>query len=296
MERAKRICKKLLFLHPVLIVLLAAASGAGLGWVFLTGHEASWMAYPIYVLSFYALTVLCVWLVPVILRQFKKRRENEKAQTLEEKENSFRKSLISGMTVNLIYALFHMILGLVSSSVWTASRGIYQLVTALIHGILLWCQRRMVKAETEQAQQYIGWSGFQACGIWLLVLHLTMTGLVFQMVWNGEAGDYPGVLIFAVAAYTFYKLTVAIIRVVHYRKNATPLWGAARNIDLSEALMNLYTLQAAMLSIFSTPEQSGFRFLMNSLTGIAVCLMTVTGAIGMICHGRKRKNETLGET
>lgn len=295
MDQFKRVCRKLLFPHWLLILLAAALSAAGLGWVFLTGREMHWTAYPIYVLSAYALTVLCIWLVPIILRTVREKKEHPKALTPEEKENKFSRSLVSGMAMNLIYAAFHMVMGAVTRSAWTGSQGAYQLVIALIHLALMVYERRIRKAEGLQEKGRIGWKGFRACGIWLLILHLTMTGLVFQMIWYRETENYPGVMIFAVAAYTFYKLTVAILRVVQYRRNESPLWGAARNIDLSEAMMNLFTLQAALLHVFSTAQQESFRFLMNSLTGGAVCLLAVGGAVGMILHGSKRMNETIGE-
>lgn len=284
--------KKFLYPHPVLVVLLTILSGAGLGWIFLTGRETSWIAYPIYVLSFYALTVLCLWLVPVVIREAKKPK---KVKTREEKERAFRKSLISGLVMNLVYALFHLLMGYVSKSIWTGSQGAYQLVMALIHLVLLHYDHKMRKEEDPRRQQAVGWNGFRACGVWLLILHLTMTGLVFQMVWNGETENDNQIVVIGVAAYTFYKLVMAVIRVVQYKKNASPLWGAARNIDLSEALMNLFTLQASLLSAFSTADQAGFRFLMNSLFGGVVCLMMVGGAIGMAAHGKKRKNEIIGE-
>lgn len=292
MERFKRICRMLLFPHWLIVLLVAAASAAGLGYVFLTGRELSWMAYPIYVLSAYALTVLCIWLVPIAIR---KAKEPPKVLTQAQREAAFRKSLRSGAAMNLVYALFHMAMGAVTRSPWTGSQGAYQLVTALIHLVLMGYERKMAKEEDAGAKALVGWKGFQACGVWLLILHLTMTGLVFQMVWYREAENYPGVMIFAVAAYTFYKLTRAVIRVVQYRKNASPLWGASRNIDLSEAMMNLFTLQAALLSVFGTAEQEGFRFLMNSLVGGAVCLLAVGGAVGMIGHGNMKMKNIAGE-
>lgn len=295
MEQFKKFCKKALSPHWLLILLFTALCGTGLAWVFLTGHETRWIAYPLYVLSFYTLTVLCIWAVPRIVKGVKAREEKGKTVTLADKKRRFRRSLIQGMVMNLVYALFQMIMGYFTRSAWTGSQGAYQLIMALIHVVLLYYDRKMEKEEDLQARWRTGWNGFQVCGIFLLILHLTMTGLVFQMVWKGETEHDNEILVIGVAAYTFYKLAMAIIRVVQYRKNASPLMGAARNIDLSEALMNLFTLQASLLSIFSTAGQEGFRFLMNTLFGGAVCLMAVGGAVGMITHGNKRKNETVGE-
>ncbi len=280
---------KLLYPHPAVTGLLTALSGAGLLWLFATGRENTAAACCFYPLCAYSLLVLCLALVPWLLRTVKALRS---ARGQDAGEPAFRRSLITGMAMNLVYALFQLAVGALTASPWTGSQGAYQLIMALIHLVLLGYETRQRRTKDPAA---LGWKGFQACGICLLILHLTMTGLVFQMVWQGEAEDYPGVLIFGVAAYTFYKLTMAIIRVAQYRKNANPLWGAAKNIDLSEATMNLFTLQAALLQVFSRPEEGNFRFLMNNLTGGACCLMTVLGAVGMITHGRKKQLSLQGD-
>ncbi len=280
---------KFLHPHPAVTGLLAVLTGAGLTWLFAAGRENTVAAYCFYPLCAYSLLVLCLALVPWLLRRAK---APGREQTAHSQELAFRRSLITGLTMNLVYALFQLAVGALTASPWTGSQGAYQLIMALIHLVLLGYETRQRRAADPAA---LGWAGFRACGLWLLILHLTMTGLVFQMVWQGETEEYPGVLIFGVAAYTFYKLTMAIIRVVQYRKNANPLWGAAKNIDLSEATMNLFTLQAALLRVFSRPEEGDFRFLMNNLTGGACCLMTVLGAVGMIYHGQRKMKNLQGD-
>lgn len=295
MEQFIKICKKLLFPHWAWNLLLTPLTAAALVWVFLTGRQESWIAYPVYVLSFYALTVLCIRLIPFLIRVTKQLKIKKASMTPEDRRKRFHISLLTGLGMNLVYALLNLIMGAATQSAWVVSQGAYHLVLTLIHLVLMGYERRIKKSETEIKKLYIGWSGFQTTGILLMLLHLTMAAQVFQMIWNGEAEDYPGVMIFAVAAFTFYKLIIAIIRVAQYRKNTNPIWGAARNIDLSEAMMSLYMLQAAMLSIFGTGQQDDFRFLMNALTGGVVCLLAVAGAVGMIFHGKRKKKESLGE-
>ncbi len=210
-------------------------------------------------------------------------------------KSDFRRSLRLSGGMSLAYALFYLVTGLALSSAWTISQGAYQLTAALLYLNLLGYERKICRTEDAAERQAVGWRGFRASGIWLLVQHLTMTGLVFQMVWRGEARQYPGYLIYAVAAYAFYKLTMAILRAVKCRQNFPPLWGAAKNIALSEALMNMLFLQSAMLAAFSTSEQTDFRQRMCGISGGIVCLMTVGGAVGMIAHGQKRGKESIGE-
>ncbi len=294
MEKFKCFCRKALNLHWAIILLLTVLCGAGLGWVFLTGHDTHWLSYPIYVLSFYTLIVLSFRGIPKAVRVVKAYRAAQKAKTVEDREQDFHKSLIKGVIVNLGWALIQMFIGYFDISVWTGSQGAYTLIMAFIMIVLLFYDKRQNVADNAHEKQKIGWKGFRTCGIWLFILHLTMTGQVFLMIWRGETEHDNEILVIGVAAYTFYKLILAIIRVVQYKNNASPLWGAASDIDLSEAMMNLYILQASMLSIFGSDEQEGFRFLMNSLVGIVVCLMTVGGSIGMIFHGNKRMKETEG--
>ena len=58
MEKAKRILKKLLFPHAVLILLLTVLSAAGLTYVFTHAMNSHPVAYVIYLLSFYTLCVV----------------------------------------------------------------------------------------------------------------------------------------------------------------------------------------------------------------------------------------------
>ena len=130
-------------------------------------------------------------------------------------------------------------------------------------------------------------------GIALFGINLTMTGLAFQMIWMGRGEFYSEIMVIAVAAYTFYKLTIAVINVVKCRKSNFPILGASRNFAMTEALMNQFSLQVALLDAFGDGYE--YVFLMNSLTGFAVCLSTMLGGLGMVLHGRKRINEIRGE-
>lgn len=292
MEWFKKIGKSLLYPHWAVLLLLVPAATAALIWVFLSGNNSAWFAYPIFVLAFYTLMALCIRLTPLIIRRAKEGKQKRDSVTPEQKEKRFHIKLYEGLLINLVYAGFNLLMGILNRSTWMGSVGLYHLILTLIHLILVLYQHKLDKTEEIDEQQRTGWSGFQMTGILLMILHLTMTGMVFQMIWQGEVDEYPGFFIFAVAAFTFYKLTIAIIRVVQYRKNHSPIWGAARNIDLSEAMMSMFSLQTALLAAFDdgTMDQT----MMNSLTGGAVCLLAVGGAVGMIVHGSKRKKETGG--
>ena len=128
----------------------------------------------------------------------------------------------------------------------------------------------------------------------LLALNLWMSVMVFEMIWNGHGEQYPGLMVFAVAAYTFYKLTIAIARVILCRKSRSLIQGVVRNVDLLEAMMSLFSLQTGLFAAFG--QDFEHQTLMNCFTGGAVCLLVVLGALGMLLHGRRRRNEIRRDT
>lgn len=290
MERFKEIARKLLHPHWALTLLLCLGSGAGLAWIFLNGHEMAWFAYPIYVLSFYALTAACVVLVPKLIRLAKVKREHDAKQ---DKTKQLRNSLYQNLLVNLGYGLIQMFLGAVTGSVWVGSNGLYNFVHGLAHAVLVHYENKLEKLEDRQQRLTLAWRCYRICGYVLFALNLTMTGIAFQMIWKGEGDSYSEIMVIAVAAFTFYKLTVAIIGVFQCRKNNSPILGAARNMALTEALMTLFSLQTALFASYG--QDFDQQFLMNSLTGGAICLMTVLGGLGMVIHGKKRSEEITGE-
>ncbi|MBE6950414.1 MAG: hypothetical protein E7451_03665 [Ruminococcaceae bacterium] len=289
MEKARAIAKRLLFLPGALAGLVGAAAFCALGWVFLKGYEAAWFAYPVYVLSFYALTVVCIHVVPKVIAWGKKPREERRFRFPPEKKKDLVLSLRMTLWINIGYALFHFLAGVWMRSNWMACNGGYYLVNAVIMGVLVGYERKIAVIDNDYRRLRTGWRVYELCGGLLLSLNLCMSVMVFQIIWQGQGEEYPGLLIFAVAAYTFYKLTIAVIRVVQCRKNRSPILGIARNMDLIEAMMSLFSLQTGLFAAFG--QDFAHQTLMNCLTGGGVCALVLLGALGMMLHGRKRRNE-----
>lgn len=277
--------KKFLFLPWPLAVLLSVLFGGGLVWIFLEGLDTRWYAYPVYVGAFYALVADCALLIPWLVKRH--RTPKKKAADPEQK---FRRSLRTHLLVDLIYGGWQIVQGVVVGSAWVGGYGIYNVCHGFMRVVLARYERKLQAMDEGAKKQKLAWRCYTICGFWMVVLNLTMTGLVFQMIWMGRGSRYSEIGVIAVAAFTFYKLTMAIIRVVQCRRSNEPISGAARNLGLAEAMMSLFSLQVALFSVYG--EGFDGQLLMNSLTGFAVCLMTMLGGVGMIAHGFKRNKET----
>lgn len=293
MDRVKKICKILLWPHWAVTALLTVASAVGLAWVFLTGRDAEWVAYPVYVLSAYSLTALCIALAPEIIKWTAAWKMKKAKRTAEDIRKHLRRSLYKSLSVNAVYAVFKIGSGILYQSAWLWSSGLYYLVLSLIRIVLAVYERKAEKKTDPNQRQRAAWSAFQTCGFLLLLLNLTMTGMAFQMIWRESGKSYGEIVTIAIAAFTFYRLTNAIVQVAGSRKKKSPIDGAARNISLTEAMMSLFSLQTALFATYGGDFED--QLVLNCLTGGTVCLLAVLGALGMVLHGRKRKQELLGE-
>ena len=121
----------------------------------------------------------------------------------------------------------------------------------------------------------------------MLLLNAAVTVMVVQMVWQNRGYSYPGYVIYVSAAYTFYRLTMAIVRAVKNRKDHSPVFAAAGVMDLCAALMSIFALQTAMFSSFGGDMTAENRFLMNTLTGTGVSILVLCAAVVMIVRATK---------
>ena len=121
---------------------------------------------------------------------------------------------------------------------------------SLIRLLLVRYEKKQSVLDDPKEKAILGWKGFSVCGILMFLLNIAMVGIVAQMIWGGQGSSYPEIMVYAVATYTFYRLTTAIIRVVRSGHGGNPIHGAAQSISLTAAMMSLYSLQVTMLNVF----------------------------------------------
>lgn len=121
------------------------------------------------------------------------------------------------------------------------------------------------------------------CGFMLFIINIAFMGIVMQMIWQDKGYHYPGFLIYFVAAYTFYCITISIFNLIRYRKLENPVLTAAKAISLVNALSSLIALETALFSQFGKNAQ--FKELMIETTGFIVCIFIFILAFFMVLKG-----------
>ena len=261
------------------VALISTACVAGLIWVFANGLETWVPAYFLYAASAYCLTAVCVQL-PGFIRGTKiwLSRHPKAAALLKNEAFRFRLELYFEQFINFAYGIFKITSGVVMGSAWIGCDGIYNLTQALIQLFQILRQRKPGKL----VQQ---WKSYRFCGVLILLMHLTLTGIVFQMVnWN-RAEEQGQIMVIATAAFAFYKFTNSFVDIARDRKHTRPIDSSIRMLDLAQAIFALFSLQASMFHTFGTGES--WEHYMNIITGCTVCLSVVSMGIYMIRRGNR---------
>jgi len=255
-------------------VLLFAALCVGLIWVFMNGLELWWPSYILYGLSAYTLTALCIKLPGAVRMERSWLKSHPKVEQLIHNEAlKFSLELYIEQFINFAYGIFKIASGVIVGSAWIGADGIYNLVQAMIQ--LFQILRRKKPGNLQQQ-----WKSYRFCGVLILLMHLTLIGIVFQMVnWNRveESGE---IMIIATAAFAFYKFISSFIDLAKDRKHAHPIDSSVRMLELSQAIFAIFSLQAGLLHTFGTGEC--WEHPLNLAVGCLVCLLTVAMGIYMI--------------
>ena len=123
----------------------------------------------------------------------------------------------------------------------------------------------------------------------LLLLNLALSGVVLLTIAEGTAKAYSGIMAISIAAYTFYKIIMAVIHMVKVRKMESPILITIRNIGVADALVSMLTLQMTMLVSFQGTDSPDMNR-MNGITGLAVCLLISALGISTIYYAFKRRS------
>ncbi len=292
----KKILFKILF-PPVRIIVLSSVIGFPAVVISLNFlSQSNPVRYISYLLSAYALTVLCVNFPKakrrcselihgdeikaiVSFRRFM-RRHKYTSMYLNDIEFRAKVSLYAGLAINLLYAVFKCSTGVIFRSAWLWAIGIYYVMLSSIRFVLLKNAVITDKKEHGAERKIHEYKSARLCGIMMLALNIAMGGMTFQMIWKNRSYEYKGYIIYISALYAFYCLINAVVNVVKFAKINNAILSAAKLLALAGALMSMFALQTAMFSAFGGGED--FRRMMNTITGGTVCLIVTVMAVFMI--------------
>ena len=187
-----------------------------------------------------------------------------------------RVSLYVSFGINLAYAGFKLVSGIVYGAFWFDAFAVYYLLLTVIRFLLL----RYMRNNQNRQDRIAEFRRYRLCGILMLIMNIALTGVVTHMMIKNASYAYHEIVIITMAIYTVYAVTVSVIDLVRYRKYARPLISAVKAIRFTAALVSLLSIEASMLAKYGNDES--FRRLMISLTGAGVCMFVMAMSVYMI--------------
>lgn len=288
----KKIGRKLLFPPVWVMILLVILSAIAVPYVLITGNTTSVLAYVTYVVSFYTLCVVCIFCVMVLPGRYRQIRQKIHDHPLGNRyltDAVFRThvSLYTSLGVNLLYVALNVVSYVLYRSMWFVCLAVYYVILALMRFLLV----RYVRGNQIGTNRWGELKRSALCAWILLTLNFFLSGAVLMIVYQDKGFQYHGVLIYVMAAYTFYITTHAIIDLIKYRKYHSPVMTTAKMITFCAALVSMLSLETAMFSQFGAEMTLKDQRLMIMLTGAGVSIAVISVSVYMILRCAKEMKQ-----
>lgn len=190
--------------------------------------------------------------------------------------------------INVAYTVYNGVIGIMNQSAWFITMAVYYSLLGIMRYRAVNAERKISRMEDPKQIKKKELSIIRTDGILLLVLNLTLSGVVLLTIAKGTAKTHTEIMVISIAAYTFYKITKAVINMIKVRKMQSPILITIRNIGVADALVSMLTLQSTMLTSFQKTNSIDANR-MNGITGLAVCILIALLGASMIYYASKRK-------
>ena len=176
-------------------------------------------------------------------------------------------ALISLVT-NIAYSTYYLVFAVLSGSWWMLTLGSYYLILSLV---------RFVVLQTKGKERFI----VKFTGVMLMILSIPLVGTVVLSVTEDRGQEFHMILMIAMAAYAFTKITLATINLIKSRRSSSAALITLRNISFADAFVSIFALQRSMLVSFEGMSEAEI-VIMNAVLGSAVCVVVFLLGINLI--------------
>ncbi|MBP3399189.1 MAG: hypothetical protein J6K75_05480 [Erysipelotrichaceae bacterium] len=243
----------------------------------------------VYVLSFYSLVIFCTACYKKIPKCFmrikSKAYENQHIRKyFTDRETRMKVNTVQSLLINGVYSALNLMYAYQYQTAWFMIFSVYYGVLAFLRFLLI----RYVENLTSKYDVLKELKICRLCSWGLISINFLMFGAVLMMVYFGRGFTYSGILIYAMALYTFYMFSVAMIDMIRYRNQDHPFLSVASAVRLSAALVSMLCLETAMFSQFGEETSIAFQKIMIISTGIGIAAIVFMIAIYLVVSTTKK--------
>ena len=176
--------------------------------------------------------------------------------------------------MTLAFAIYNRILGAVNKSIWHESIGLYYLLLLIIKVIIVLTQKD-AKKRTFERKEKINKIVFYITGVILFLVNIALTVPIILMIKNQRTVIFGLIESIAIAAFTTFKVYMAIRNYIKNRKSTIIIVKEIKTISLIEAIVSILTLQNTLITVNgSVEEDEGLTTLtiVSSIAGLLIIL------------------------
>ena len=176
--------------------------------------------------------------------------------------------------MTLAFAIYNRILGAVNKSIWHESIGLYYLLLLIIKVIIVLTQKD-AKKRTFERKEKINKIVFYITGVILFLVNIALTVPIILMIKNQRTVIFGLIESIAIAAFTTFKVYMAIRNYIKNRKATNIIVKEIKTISLIEAIVSILTLQNTLITVNgSVEEDEGITTLtiVSSIAGLLIIL------------------------
>ena len=137
---------------------------------------------------------------------------------------------VFSFSLNLLYAFYNGALGIINHSVWFITMCAYYIVLSTMRLSAILCGQKNKNISSSDTEYFV----MKLCGVLLVLLNFVLVGAIYISLSRNIATKHGEIVMITIAAYTFYKITMTIIKAVKQRKNPSPLLSIIRSISYAE--------------------------------------------------------------
>ena len=178
------------------------------------------------------------------------------------------KLALASLSFNIVFAIYHLVLGLVTNSWWLLTLGSYYLVLGVVRFVVL-----RSKFKERFIVKFTGWM--------LILLSIPLAGTVILSVVRDRGHERHMIVMIAMASYAFTKITIATIELIKARRSTSAILVTLRNVSFADAFVSIFALQRSMLVSFEGMPKTEI-VIMNASLGSAVCVIVFLLGVNLL--------------
>ena len=156
--------------------------------------------------------------------------------------------------LNLIFAIYNCVLGLVTKSWWFVAVGAYYVIISVMRSAV-----NLFSSKNKKHGNFV----MRFSGVMLFLLAVVLCGIVYLTLEKDVATSYHEIVMITMALYAFVKITLAIIGFVKSGKSRNAFEKTLQSIAVADATVSIYSLQRSMLVYSEKWQKATYLFLIH---------------------------------